>query len=320
MLRFGMLGMNQGNGHPYSWSAIINGFDANAMAVCPYPGIPRYLGAQPVGTVKVPQAQVTHLWTDDPADASKVAKAAHIPNVVASPEDVIGHVDAVFIAVDDGSDHARRARPFIEADIPVFVDKPLATDLGDLKTFINWSKQGARFLSSSGMRYAPELDKLMSVGSANLSSWRWLSGVTCKTWERYSVHILEPMIRLLGPGFVSVQLESRPGIEVAHLAHSSGVQITVPVIHDGAASFGALQVCGTGAPVTLQMNDTYTAFRRQIVAFVDYVRSGLLPFPFSETIELMAAVLAGMRSAAQGSRRVALAEIYSELSWSPLHP
>lgn len=316
-LRFGMLGMNAGNGHPYSWSAIINGFDAQAMADCPYQGIPRYLGAQPAGSVKVEHARVTHVWTDNPTDASAISKAALIPNIVARPEEVIGQVDAVFIAVDDGFDHAERARPFIEAGVPVFVDKPLATSIADLKIFIDWSKQGAPFLSSSGMRYAPELDRLAAAQTSPLGEWRWIGGVSCKTWERYAIHILEPVLRLLGPGFESVRLESRPGMEIANVLHSSGVQLSLPVIYDGAASFGVMQICGTTSHHALQMVDTYTAFRRQIVSFVDYVRSDMLPFPFSETVELMAVVIAGLWSREQGSRRVALSEIYGALSWSP---
>jgi hypothetical protein len=316
-LRFGMLGMNPGNGHPYSWSAIINGFDAQAMAACPYQGIPRYLGAQPAGSVKVEQASVTHVWTDNPAEASAVSKAAYIPHIVSRPEDVIGQVDAVFIAVDDGFDHAQRARPFIEAGIPVFVDKPLATSITDLKAFIDWSVQGARFLSSSGMRYAPELDHLTSGQANSLGKWRWISGVSCKTWERYAIHILEPAFRLLGSGFESVRLESRPGIEIAHIIHASGIQLSLPVIYDGAASFGSLQISGTNGHLALKMTDTYTAFRRQIVSFVDYVRSGVLPFPFAETVELMAVIIAGLWSREQQSRRVTVSEIYSALSWCP---
>ena len=38
-LRLAMLGMIEGNGHPYSWSAIVNGFDPAAMAAGPYPAI-----------------------------------------------------------------------------------------------------------------------------------------------------------------------------------------------------------------------------------------------------------------------------------------
>ena len=86
-----------------------------------------------------------------------VAAAALIPNVVAQPEDVIGKVDAVLIATDDGFDHVRRARPFVEAGLPVFIDKPLALTVEDLRTFAQWEKAGARLLSSSGLRYAPEI-------------------------------------------------------------------------------------------------------------------------------------------------------------------
>ena len=42
-LRIGILGMTEGNGHPYSWSAMINGYDRDEMETCGFPVIPRYL-------------------------------------------------------------------------------------------------------------------------------------------------------------------------------------------------------------------------------------------------------------------------------------
>src|SRR5690349_17475544 len=94
-IRLAMLGMIEGNGHPYSWSAIINGYDREKMAACPYPVIAQYLGQQPIESVRIPGARVTHIWTDNPDDAPKVAAASKIENVAANPEDVIGAVDAV---------------------------------------------------------------------------------------------------------------------------------------------------------------------------------------------------------------------------------
>ena len=70
-LRLAMLGMVDGNGHPYSWSAIFNGYDPAAMASCPFPVIPVYLGREPSENLGVPGAAVTHIWTDDPSDAQK---------------------------------------------------------------------------------------------------------------------------------------------------------------------------------------------------------------------------------------------------------
>ena len=46
MLKLGIIGLSEGNGHPYSWSSIINGgFDEATMADCGYAGIPIYLTA-----------------------------------------------------------------------------------------------------------------------------------------------------------------------------------------------------------------------------------------------------------------------------------
>ncbi|MBP8256776.1 MAG: Gfo/Idh/MocA family oxidoreductase [Opitutaceae bacterium] len=307
-IRLAMLGMIPGNGHPYSWSAIINGYDVAAMARCPYTAIPTYLGAQPHHEVRIPGARVTHLWTDLPAEASEVAAASLIPNIVQRPEEVIGHVDAVLISTDDGTDHVRRARPFIEAGLPVFVDKPMATTLDELRQFIAWERAGARILSSSGLRYAPELADLIAT-RASLGELRWLSLATAKTWERYGIHVLDPASTVLGPGFESIRLESRPGLEVAHLVHSSGVQVTLPVIHDGGGSFGAVQACGTTGLKQFRFTDTYTAFRNQLLAYIAFIRSGQPAYPFAHTVEMMCAIIAGIRSRAENSRRVGLNEI-----------
>jgi hypothetical protein len=44
-IRLALLGMVDGNGHPYSWSAVFNDFDSDEMAKCPFAGIPRRLRA-----------------------------------------------------------------------------------------------------------------------------------------------------------------------------------------------------------------------------------------------------------------------------------
>ena len=41
-IKLGIIGMTEGNGHPYSWSAIFNRYDVDAMTKeCPFPGIMR---------------------------------------------------------------------------------------------------------------------------------------------------------------------------------------------------------------------------------------------------------------------------------------
>jgi hypothetical protein len=75
-----------------------------------------------------------------------------------------------------------------------------------------------------------------------------------------------------------------------------------------------MQLCGTAGQATFRFTDTYSAFRGQLVSFIDYVRTGVAPYPFAETVGYMATLIAGIRSRNQSSRRVEVAEILSELS------
>jgi predicted dehydrogenase len=312
-IRLAMLGMIEGNGHPYSWSGIVNGYDPVVMRKSPYPGISAYMDKEPLESVRIPGARVTHLWTDDPADAPKVAAASLIEHVVARPEDVIGHVDAVVISTDDGTDHVRRARPFIEAGLPVFVDKPMATTIAELRQFIAWHRDGKIILSTSGLRYAREL-RLSDEQRAAVGDLRWITSFTCKTWERYGIHALELVEPLIGPGFLTAQTHHDSGGDIVHLTHRSGVRLTLGAIHDAYGSIGAAQLHGTKGNLALKFTDTYHAFRAQLLAFIEMLRTGTRPLPFEETAELMAVIIAGLRSRVEGGRAVAIPEILSEVT------
>jgi predicted dehydrogenase len=310
-IRLAMLGMIEGNGHPYSWSAIVNGFDPVAMAQCPYPAILDYLGRQPLEKVRIEGARVTHLWTDNLAEAPSVAKASLIPHIVDRPEDVIGHVDAAIISTDDGDNHIPRVKPFIEAGLPVFVDKPMTTNIADLRQFIRWHEAGATILSTSGMRYAPEM-RLSDTQTSALGDLRWITSFTCKTWERYGIHALEAVEPLLGPGFLTVQAHSDEGGDVMHLTHRGGVRVTIGALHDAYGSFGAVHLYGTKGQLPLKLTDTYHAFRSQLIAFVEMLRTGTRPLPFDETVELMAVIIAGRRSREQDGTAIRVADILRE--------
>lgn len=306
-IRLAMLGMVDGNGHPYSWSAIFNGYDPDIMAECPYEVIPEYLGKQPEETVGIPGARVTHIWTDDPQDAEHVAQAALIPNVVDEPADVIGEVDAVIIPTDKGHEHVDRCRPFVEEGLPVFVDKPLVDNEDDLRIFGEWVTQGKPIMSSSCMRYAKEFMPFRA-STHNLGELRYVSITTPKSWERYGIHALEAIYPITGPGYVAAHNTGDSKRNVVHFTHERGLDAVVVALSDMYGAFGCLTLGGTEGNASANTADSYYAFKAQLVEFVKYLRTGRLPFPFEETVELMKMVIAGIRSRDEG-RRVALEEI-----------
>jgi len=59
----------------------------------------------------------------------------------------------------------------------------------------------------------------------------------------------------------------------------------------------------------LSSGDSYYSFKKQLDLFVHWLRTGEEPFPFSETVELMKLVIAGIRSREEGGREVFLSEI-----------
>lgn len=310
-VRLAMLGMVDGNGHPYSWSAIFNNYDRDAMASCPFPAIPTYLGKEPTENFGINGATVTHVWTDDPADAPKVAKASLIPNVVARPEDVIGHVDAVIVATDKGHEHMERCRPFVEAGLPIFVDKPLVDNEADLRTFVRWVAAGKPIMSSSCMRYAREFLRYRR-STRKLGVLRFASITTPKSWERYGIHALEGIYPILGPGFVSVRNTGTADRNVVHLKHRCGADVVVVASSDMYGAFGCLELCGTTGHASAAFGDTFHAFKAQLVAFIEFLRTGHRPFPFDETVELMKLVIAGIRSREENGREIAIDEIREE--------
>ncbi len=310
-IRLAMLGMVDGNGHPYSWTAIINGqYDAQAMADCGFPVIPQYLGAEPKENLGIRGVKVTHVWCDDRADAERVARATYIPNVVEQPEEVIGQVDAVIIPTDRGWEHVDRVRPFVEAGLPVFVDKPLCDNEADLRQFVAWQKAGKAILSTSCMRYAREFCAAKEKMADAVGQPRLITMTTPKSWERYGIHALEGVYPLLTPGgWISAANSGTPESNIVHLRHSCGVDVVLAAIADMYGAFGKLAVYGTKGMFATEFQDTFFAFKTQLVAWVDYLRTGVLPFPFSETVELMKLIIAGIRSREQAGRTIAIEEI-----------
>lgn len=310
--KLAMVGMLSGNGHPWSWSGIINGYELEALKRCPYARIREYMGARDPATVGIAGAKVTHLWTDNPGDAQLIAAAALIPNVVGSPEEVIGQVDAVIVPTDDGDDHVRRVRPFVEAGLPVFVDKPLATNLDDLAQFVVWRVRGAKIISTSGLRYAVEFQALKQ-SLPKLGELRWVTSFTENGWERYGIHALEAAGVLLGPGFVSVRTTPLEGGDIVDVTHRSGAALTLAAIHDAGGSFGVVRAYGTKGHDGVQFVDSYSAFREQLLEFVRAVQTGRESRPFAWTVEQMLVIIAGIESRKQQGKEVRLSTLREDL-------
>ncbi|MBE6386421.1 MAG: oxidoreductase [Lentisphaerae bacterium] len=295
-IKLGIIGMTEGNGHPYSWSAIFNSYNVKAMTEeCPFPGIPEYLNKEDHDTMGIPGAKVAVVYCDKRSDAEHVSRLSLVPEVVDRPEDMIGKVDAVIIATDIGSEHVRRATPFIEAGIPLFIDKPLCDNLEDLAFFKNAIENGAHIISSSSMRYAKEIIPYFHGQYNEVGELRFISMTMPKKWETYGIHALEALCAVTGPGYVSIRNTGTQKRNICHLKHAKGFDAVIANAYDMAYS-PVISLSGTKGCLDITLKDSYNSFRNQLVAVVEYLRTGVPPMPFSETEELMKLVAGGIES------------------------
>lgn len=309
-LKIGILGYTEGNGHPYSWSAMFNGYNKEIMEKeCPFPVIPDYLGKQPAETLGIKGAKITHICCtgfEGIERARHVAKASLIENVVECPEDMIGEVDAVICATDNGNEHVDRCKTFLDAGIPMFIDKPLINTEEDLKTFIKWRKEGKKFITSSCLRYAKEYEPYYA-STYELGKLMYICSPMSKRWEEYGIHAVEQMYPILGKGFISVQNTGVYEQAQVHLVHKNGCRVDIP---QGVGMAGAgILLIGTKGSNYIQCKDSYYAFKKQLDLFVKWLRTGEEPVDFNDTIEMMKIIIAGLRSRNENGRVVLLDEI-----------
>jgi len=305
MLKLGIIGMSEGNGHPYSWSAIVNGrYDQKEMANCGYTGIPVYLNANR-DTLGIEGAKVTHVWAQERKIAEHIAKASLIDNVVDNFEDMIGHVDAVMLTRDDPENHVAMAKPFLDANVPLFIDKPLAITNSDLNYFKQQAAAGKLLMSCSSMRYATESQSVKTEIAA-LGKVELATAVGKKDWTKYGVHMLEGLFALLDdPKAVSVRHISSSHKDIVYIEFETGLLATVHLFYDITPTF-QISVFGQTGWRLLEYKNWYAMFRNNIIEFVRSVQQGKSRLEFAKTENIIRTLIAGKESLEQDGRTISL--------------
>lgn len=302
-LRLGVIGYSEGNGHPFSYSAIVNGYDDEAFGRTGWPVIHDYLRAKDAAQFGFPGVGVTHVWMPDGAMAWALSEACRIPNVAARPEDMLGEVDAVLILRDDPETHWPTASGFLEAGMAVFVDKPLTLDAAELDWFAPYLESG-RLMSCAGLRFAAELAPLRARGG--LDALGVILAAECAVlndWARYGIHMLEAVMGVLRARPVTIQ--RLPGAtEAMAVTLDSGVLVTINALGKSPKLF-ELTLRGDKGSQRFQLHDNFSAFRGVLTGFVEQLRSGRPAIAPHETLAVIQTIQAGL-AAEPGGPAVAI--------------
>ena len=278
-LRLGLIGLSEGNGHPYSWSAIFNGYDEETMAACPFPAIPEYLGEREFPRDAIADARVSHIWTQDPTESKRIATAAQIEKVVAEPAAMIGEIDALLLARDDAESHLELAAPFLAAGLPIYIDKPLAISVSDARRLLAERSRPGQIFSCSALRYAPELawsDEHRRQYGRPLE----VVGRTPKEWRTYAPHVVEPALELLDVwGLPPETLTGSPTETGASVVATwpGGLRANLRSLGPNSDEPISFEIVAERGGSRLEFSDSFTAFRLALERFVEVVRGEAAP-------------------------------------------
>ena len=300
----GIIGLSEGNGHPFSYGSIINGYSPEGLAASGWPGIYEYVRRRHASVFGLDGWTITHAWTQDPESTKKLCAACRIPHSVGDYLEFLGTVDAVIIARDDYETHFQIARPFLEAGLPVFIDKPLSVDVSELRAFKPYLEKG-QLMSCSGMRYSRELDEPLAYMAA-YGRLKLIRGAIVLSWEKYGVHLLEAILAIVPARPVSVRMPLAEHAS-ALVRLDDGLLIQIDAFGECARTFH-VELFGTQRTGAFDITDNFSMFRRMLWEFAQSIRTGQLAIPPERTLEIMRVLIAG-RMARNENREVLLNEI-----------
>lgn len=288
MKKIGVIGLSEGNGHPYSWSAIFNGYDTFHMANCPFPVIPNYLSKQIFPNDFLNDlGQVTHIWTQDKSISINIAKASLIDNISNSIDDMIDEVDVVLLARDDAENHFVHSKSIIEAGKPIFIDKPFALNTDVAIKMLGSQKYESQIFTCTSLRFSEEL-YLNEHDRESIGDIVGFEASIMNKWEKYAIHLIEPII---------VQNPNRGLLlRVIPVKKNDEIQKTIiewenltgNIINTGSVPVALkISYIGKKGIVTKQFNDSFKCFKSSLKYFIDVIDGKKPNIQRNETLEIV---------------------------------
>jgi predicted dehydrogenase len=236
--------------------------------------------------------------------------------ILERPEELLapvnGHpIDAVMIESVDSGVHLERSLPFIEAGLPLFVDKPFAPTLAEARQLVEAAqRRGVPLLSASALRYCPEVLEVQARAE-ELGPVLGVDAYTPAPLHRrnpgllhYGVHGVETVYALMGTGCRSVRCVFADEAEVVVGRWRDGRLGTVRGTRRGSYAMGFVCFCEKGvAPAQVVIGRLY---RDLLVEVVAMFRSGRSPLSAEELLEPIAFQEAALRSKEGGGEEVML--------------
>ena len=266
-------------------------------------------------------ARVTHLYHPpgnpdvefSAAQLEKFSKTIRENGVsfAGSIEEMLPHVDAVMLLTNDGRPHLKEALPVLEARKPVYIDKPFADSLENVKAiFREADKYGTPVFTSSALRYVKRAQQFArgEIAGKVVGAETWGPAPLQQShadlfWD--GIHGVELLYTVMGPGCLAVSRVFTPGGDIVTGIWPEGRTGVFRGLRKGRIGFGGT-VFGTEKIEEIGGFDGYEGL---VDAILGFFRSGKPPVSEEESIEIYTFMEGADLSKARGGASIKLADV-----------
>lgn len=228
-----------------------------------------------------PDIQVVAIYGEETEANQKISETFHIP--VLSPADMLGKVDAMMITSRNGQFHPGYARPFIEAGLPVFIDKPIANFSQDAKDVVALAREnGAPVMGGSALKLLKDTLELKALADAAKAAGQLRGGHVYAPVSMvndyggfyfYSSHLAETALTIFGYDPIAVQaVKTKAGVSaiLEYGDYAVSLSYAIDTYH-----YGATVLTQDGA--TQKSIDISAGYEAEAAHFAAMLRTGKAP-------------------------------------------
>lgn len=234
--------------------------------------------------------------------------------IVDEPEAMLGRIDAVLVLSLCGAEHLRGAKPFLEAGIPTFVDKPFACTYADAAEIVRLAEEHDTLMyHSSALRFSADVLDFQQQSRTLGGTQGVVSYGPAKRAEgnpglfHYGVHAVAVLFAVMGLGCESVATTYTDDAEVVTGRWADGRIGTLRGNRAGSTAYGFVAFCDHGV-MNVNLSTRY-AYRNLCRSIVDSIQQGRPAVAHAANLEEIRFVLAALESEQKGGDVVALETI-----------
>ena len=199
-------------------------------------------------------------------------------------------VDGIIIARDDYEQHKELSKPFLEAGIPVFIDKPLTLDKKELNWYRQYYDKGL-LMSCSGLRYCKELEPvridLESFGSVPLVRTAVING-----WQKYGIHMLDATLGIWDIDVESIRYIDNKTYDTFLLEFVNGMIVQIDNLGPDIITF-SYEIFGSKKCQKFEIRDNFSSFKNTLSLFINQVKTRVPAMDWSSMNRSISILIAG---------------------------